>query len=101
MLCSRPFIVDGEMWGSIYTFEHAGDVFPTHTHTEDTNHISVLAHGSLRCTGHPKYEGVVIEARPGGTIINWIAGEPHGFVALTDGATLLNMPKKRHGNGSE
>lgn len=93
MLRHRDLIVDGKVWGTIFTLEHAGDVFETHVHTEETNHITALLHGSVRVTG--KHEGVVLEAKPGGTIINWTAGEPHGFVALTDGATLMNILKAR------
>lgn len=95
MLVSRPLKVDGTEWGTIYTLEKAGDVFPTHVHTEEDNHITVLTFGSVRCTGHLKHDGKVLEAKAGGTVINWIAGEPHGFVALTDGATLINMRKVR------
>lgn len=95
MLLSRPLTVDGSLWGTIYTLEKVGDVFPIHVHTESNNHITALLFGSVRCTGHPNHEGVEIHAQPGGTIINWTAGEPHGFVALTDGATLMNVLKVR------
>lgn len=94
-LLNRPMVVDGETWGAIYTLEHIGDIFPVHVHTPADNHITILAHGSIQCVGHPRHEGVILEARPGGTIVNWRAGEPHGFVALTDGATLVNIRKVR------
>jgi hypothetical protein len=93
MLLSRPMIVDGDVWGAIYTLEKAGDVFGEHVHTGADNHITALLFGSIRCTGHPKYEGAVLQAKAGGTIVNWTAGEPHGFVALTDGATIMNIRK--------
>lgn len=93
-LVSRPLVVDGDHWGTIFTLQKAGDVFPVHTHTENDNHITALLFGGVRCVGHPKYEGVEVRAKPGGTIINWTAGEPHGFVALEDGATLMNILKK-------
>jgi hypothetical protein len=95
MLLSRPLMVSGIQWGTIYTLEHEGDVFPTHVHTEKDNHITILAHGSIRCMGHPRYEGKILEAQAGGTIVNWTAGEPHGFTALTPGATLINIRKMR------
>lgn len=95
MLLSRPMIVDGKTWGTVYTLEHAGDVFPEHVHTEADNHITALLFGSVRCTGHPKHDGKVLTAIAGGTVVNWKAGEPHGFVALTDGATLMNLLKAR------
>jgi len=96
MLLQRALIVDGEIWGTTYTFEKAGDVFPTHTHvTEQDNHITVLAFGAIKCTGHPKHEGKILEAKAGGTIMNWKVGEPHGFVGLVDGTTIVNMRKAR------
>lgn len=94
-LLSRPLVIDGVTWGTAYTFESAGDIFPVHVHTENDNHITIIAHGSVRLTGHPRYEGEVVTAQPGAPILNWKAGEPHGFVALTDGATLVNLLKKR------
>ena len=45
--------------------------------------------------GHEKHDGVDLVAKPGGTIVNWRVGEPHGFVALSDGATLVNIKKRR------
>lgn len=95
MLISRPLIVDGKDWGAVYTFEKAGDVFLEHVHTENDNHITTLLFGGVRVTGDPKHDGIELYAASGGTIVNWVAGERHGFVALTDGATLLNMPKRR------
>jgi len=92
-LQSRSMIVDGKVWGTVYTFEHAGDVFDVHTHTDADNHVTILANGSVCVLG--KHEGIVLAAKPGGTIINWKAGEPHGFAALTDGATLINIIKNR------
>lgn len=95
MLLSRALVVDGEPWGTIFTLEHAGDVFPEHVHLPADNHITILAFGSIRCTGHPAYEGAVLEAKAGGTIVNWKPGEAHGFIALSDGATLVNIRKVR------
>lgn len=94
-LLHRPLIVDGETWGTIFTLEQAGDRFPVHTHGVADNHITVLAHGSVRCIGHERFDGLVLEAVPGGTIVNWREGEPHGFVAISDGATLVNILKRR------
>ena len=94
-LIPRPLVVDGALWGTTYLLEKAGDVFPTHTHeTEAVNHITILAFGGVRCTGHPDHEGVDLFAQPGGTIVNWIAGQPHGFTALVDGTTLVNLLKR-------
>ena len=46
-LLSRPLVVDGNTWGTIYTLEKAGDEFPTHVHSEADNHITALIDRSL------------------------------------------------------
>lgn len=95
MLLARPLVVDGAHWGTVYTLEYRDDIFPEHTHSENDNHITILAHGSMRVTGHEKHDGTIVAAEPGGTILNWVAGEAHGFVALEDGTTLINLFKRR------
>lgn len=95
MLVSRPLIINDKLWGTIYELQHVGDIFPVHTHTDVDNHITALMFGSVMCMGHPKYEGKVLTAQPGGLIVSWVAGEPHGFEAITAGATLLNLIRNR------
>lgn len=95
-LVARPFIVDGVTWGTIYTFTEAGDVFPTHVHEEEKfNHITIVTFGAIRCTGHPNHEGTEIAAAPGGTIVGWTVGEPHGFTSMVAGTTIMNLLKVR------
>lgn len=88
----RPLIVDGENWGTIYTMG-MDEVFPTHSHAEAENHITALLFGSIRCVGHPKYEGKILTAKEGGMVVNWTADEPHGFISLVEGTTLMNIRK--------
>lgn len=92
-LISRPFQAGRRIVGTVYTLEKAGDVFPVHTHGESDVHITILAFGKIECRGRPAIEGKILEAKPGGTIVDWKPNEPHGFVALTDGATLVNIIK--------
>lgn len=93
-LIAIPIVIEGKTWGNAFKFEYKGDIFPVHTHTDNDNHITVLAFGSVECTGRPEIEGLILKAKPGGTIIDWLVGKPHGFKALTDGATLVNILKK-------
>ena len=95
MPVSRLLNVDGKLWGAVTIFEKAGDFLRTHTHTDEDNHITVVVFGGVRCVGHPKHEGKVLKAQPGGMIANWTAGEPHGFVALEDGTTIIKLDKVR------
>lgn len=89
-LISEPFEA-GDLRGTKHTLEKAGDVFPVHAHGESDVHISVVARGSLRCIGRAAIEGEIIKA---GDVIDWNAGEPHGFVALDDGSVLVNVIKR-------
>lgn len=88
-------MVDGVEWGTIFELEKAGDVFPTHVHDESSIHFTILAFGSIKCMGRPEIKDIVLTAEPGGTILNWKTGEAHGFTALTDGATLVNIRKNK------
>ena len=81
----------GVIKGTVYTFEKAGDVFPEHVHTDADNHITVPMFGRVRCTGHPAHDGLILEPKSGGPIKPWTAGQPHGFIAETDGASIFNV----------
>jgi quercetin dioxygenase-like cupin family protein len=94
MLIFKPVTIDDVARGGVYTFEKAGDVFPTHEHTENDIHITIVAHGAIEVIAG-KSKGRVLEAKPGGTIVNWKPHEPHGFIALHDGTTIINLLKKR------
>ena len=94
----RQIVVDGRNFGVIYTFEKAGDVLPVHVHeTNESNHLTFVLHGRLEYFGDEKNQGVIIEAVPGGKALAWPLGQPHGFRALTDGATIYNQMIVPHG----
>jgi len=93
MLQHRP-LQAGIINGTIYTFDKIGDIFETHVHTEEDNHITIVAFGTIKLIGHPNYEGVEVSAMAGAAPIDWTPGEPHGFIAMTDGATIINIRKK-------
>lgn len=80
----------GKLTGTIFTLEKAGDVFPTHQHTPENVHITVLASGSVRCMGRPEIEGKVLTQ---GHVYDWNPYEDHGFVALEDNTILVNIQK--------
>jgi hypothetical protein len=94
MLSLRELNVDGKLWGHVFMFDKAGDIFPTHEHNEEDIHITVVAFGGIRVIAG-KCEGLELRAIPGGMILNWKPHEPHGFVALEDGTTIINLLKKR------
>lgn len=75
--------------GTIYTFEHAGDVLPMHRHTEADVHVTCIMRGRFRVHG-PVIGDKEYEA---GAFIDWASGVDHEFVALTDNARIANFIK--------
>jgi hypothetical protein len=91
-LILRPIEMLGLNLGVVFTLENVGDEFALHSHpNESDNHITVAIYGKIELLG--KHAGVIIEPKPGGTIIDWPIIEEHGFRALTAGATGFNIRK--------
>jgi hypothetical protein len=82
----------GDLIGVTYVLENIGDELPTHSHEEFDNHITIVAFGSIEVLGFG--EPIRIDAAAGGRILDWDVGQPHGFRALTPGATVVNVIKK-------
>ena len=88
MLLGKPFQM-GDLVGTIYDYEFAGDVLPKHNHTEDNVHITIVARGSVKASSHD-WE-LIADA---GKILDFRAGEPHEIVALEDNTRIINIVKK-------
>ena len=91
MLLVNPFSA-GELTGTIYDFEVAGDILPKHVHTENDVHITIVARGKLKAYSHDWEK--VAEA---GQIIDFRVGEPHELQALEDNTRIINIVKKMGG----
>ena len=75
----------------VYSFEKSGDILDIHTHTKpEQNHITIVLFGTIRCIGAPGIDGDVLFP---GDCRDWPLGIEHGFVALEDGAKILNIAK--------
>lgn len=88
MLLSTP-IVYGDIIGTIYDFEKAGDVLPKHNHTEDDVHITIVARGKVKAASHDW--SIEVES---GKIIDFRPYEPHEITALEDNTRIVNLIKK-------
>jgi len=73
--------------GTIYDFHAGGDVLDVHTHDTQTNHTTIVTNGVLEVIGNNANTGRKITA---GDIVDWTAGEPHGFKAITP-ARIVNL----------
>ncbi len=89
MRLAKPFI-SGALKGTVFTYENKGDDLPIHKHTEEDNHITIIMNGSFKCIGNHLIEGRILKT---GSVIDWPAGEPHGFVALEDDSRMLQITK--------
>lgn len=72
----------------IYDFESPGDELPSHTHTADDVHISIVCRGSFSVFGdgweRPLKQGSVVDFEP---------GQAHAFKALEPKSRLINIVK--------
>ena len=91
MLLVKP-LASGDLAGSIYDFELAGDFVPKHNHTEQTAHITVVTRGRLKAYSHDWEQEAVA-----GQILDFRAGEPHELMALEDNTRIINIIKKYGG----
>lgn len=87
MLLSKP-LVYGDLRGTMYTFEKAGDVLPKHNHTENDVHITIVARGRLKAYSHD-WE---LEASAG-QLLDFRPNEPHELMALEDNTRIFNIIK--------
>lgn len=88
MLLAKNFST-GKLRGTIYTFEHDGDVLPMHTHGPHDVHITIVAKGTVRCHGPSIGDHIHAE----GTVLDAEAGVTHEFIGLAPGARIINIVK--------
>lgn len=88
MLLAEP-LVFGDLRGTMFTFEQAGDVLEKHNHTEDDVHITIVARGRVKVSSHD-WERTVLP----GQVVDFRPGEPHEITALDAGSRVFNIIKK-------
>jgi quercetin dioxygenase-like cupin family protein len=92
MLSGRPLPYYDDLTGVMYDFELAGDVLAKHAHTESNNHITIVARGKVKITSD-NWEREAVA----GQILDFVANEPHEFVALEDNTRIININTKLGG----
>lgn len=94
MLLNKPMSI-GKLSGTIYDFEEVGDELPLHFHNETDAHISIVARGKLKVftaeshEAQHSWEGEIST----GAVLDWEAGQWHGFTALEPNTRLINIIK--------
>ena len=75
-----------------YFFEKKDDVLPLHTHTEETQHITIVLKGSVHLSG-PQLNKILNQ----GEIYDYTDQEQtHEIKALQDNTIIINIPKKQN-----
>lgn len=88
MLLAKPLENLGNIRGTMYDFEKAGDILPKHNHDKSTAHITIVARGKLKAYSHDwELEAVA------GQILDFPAGQPHEFMALEDNTRTFHILK--------
>ena len=91
MLLVNPFKL-GDLSGSIYDFEVAGDVLPKHNHDDTTVHITIIAKGKIKAYSHDWEKEALA-----GQILDFRPNEPHEIMALENNTRIINITKKYGG----
>ena len=78
----------GQLTGTMYDFESAGDILAKHVHTVDNVHITIVARGKVKAYSHDWEQ--VAEA---GQLINFEPNQPHEIMALEDNTRIFNIVK--------
>jgi quercetin dioxygenase-like cupin family protein len=78
----------GDLRGTMYTFEKAGDILPKHNHDVHDVHITIVARGRVKVYSHD-WELVAVA----GQMLNFRPEEPHEFMALEDDTRIFNLTK--------
>jgi quercetin dioxygenase-like cupin family protein len=82
----------GDLKGTMYDFEKAGDILPKHNHDENTAHITIVARGKLKAYSHDwEFEATL------GQLLDFRPNEPHEIMALEDNTRIFNIVKKHGG----
>jgi quercetin dioxygenase-like cupin family protein len=86
----------GDIVGVMYDFENEGDILPSHVHTENDAHITIVARGKIKAYSHD-WEQIAIA----GQLVDFRAGEPHEIMALEDNTRIFNIIKKFGGQSND
>jgi quercetin dioxygenase-like cupin family protein len=96
MLLNKPLENLGDIKGTIYDFEKAGDILTKHNHTEDNVHITIVCKGKIKAYSHDWEKEAVA-----GQIMDFRPNEPHEFMALEDNTRIINILKKANGTPND
>lgn len=86
----------GDLRGTMYDFEKAGDILGKHVHDEATTHITIVARGKIKAYSHDWEQEAVA-----GQLLDFRPNEPHEIMALEDDTRIFNIVKKFGGQSND
>ena len=89
MLIGQALDGVGDLHGICYDFEQAGVTISMHTHPVETEHIMIVAKGSVKAHGDD-FEFIL----HAGDLVVLPEGRPHEIVALENNTRIFNIAKK-------
>ena len=96
MLSAKPLENLGDIRGTMYDFEKAGDLLPKHNHIETDVHITIVARGKIKAYSHDwELEAVA------GQLLDFRPNEPHEIMAIEDNTRIFNITKKFGGTSND
>jgi quercetin dioxygenase-like cupin family protein len=96
MLLAKPLENLGDLQGTMYDFEKAGDILAKHNHTQDNVHITIVARGKLKAYSHDWEKEAIA-----GQLLDFRPNEPHELMALEDNTRIFNIVKKHGGTSND
>jgi len=88
MLLAKRLENLGQLTGTMYDFESAGDILPKHVHTAENVHIMIVARGKVKTYSHD-WEQI----SQAGQLIDFQPNQPHEIMALEDNTRIFNIVK--------
>ena len=88
MLLAKRLENLGQITGTMYDFESAGDILPKHVHTAENVHITIVARGKVKAYSHD-WEQIA----QAGQLIDFQPNQPHEIMALEDNTRIFNIVK--------
>jgi len=91
MSLAKPTLLKnfGDIKGTMYDFDKAGDILEKHNHAEEDAHITIVARGKVRAYSHDWSKEAIA-----GQVMDFPPHQPHEFMALEDGTRIFNIIKK-------
>lgn len=78
----------GRLSVAVSDFPEAGDILPSHSHTNETAHITIVSKGSIRVIAGEWTQDIEC-----GKVLDLPANQKHEFIAVQPNSQIVNIVK--------